>query len=52
MAAVRKESWALRVASARLRGDRDVVMAAVQQDASALDFASDELQEDPALMMF
>merc|ERR1719424_1407765 len=40
----------LRHASAELKADREVVLAAVQQDGDALWYASAELQEDDAFL--
>jgi hypothetical protein len=39
----------LEFASEELRRDRDIVMAAVQQDGSALEFASEELRRDSVI---
>merc|ERR1719174_1699902 len=38
---------ALAYASAKLRGDRDIVLAAVKQDGDALEYASEAQREDP-----
>ena len=40
---------ALRYASQELRGDREVVLAAVRQNGVALRYASPELKDDPGL---
>ena len=51
LAAVAQEGWALRFASAGLRGDKEVVLAAVAQDGRALRFASVELTGDKEVVM-
>jgi hypothetical protein len=40
----------LEYATEELRGDREVVLAAVQQNGRALEYASTELQKDPEVM--
>jgi hypothetical protein len=40
---VRKDGSNLEYASKELKGNKEVVMAEVQQDGSALEYASDEL---------
>eukprot|EP00971_Amphidinium_carterae_P264500 5247085-Amphidinium_carterae.1 len=39
---------ALQLATEARRADRDVVLAAVQQNTNALHFAADEVLEDPS----
>ena len=36
----------LRFASDELKNDRDVVMAAIEQNGEALDYASEDLQQE------
>eukprot|EP00927_Polykrikos_kofoidii_P040674 TRINITY_DN34720_c1_g1_i1.p1 TRINITY_DN34720_c1_g1~~TRINITY_DN34720_c1_g1_i1.p1 ORF type:complete len:357 (-),score=65.98 TRINITY_DN34720_c1_g1_i1:199-1269(-) len=47
-----RQSWrALRFASLRLRGDREIVLGAVEESNGwALEFAAEELYQDPELM--
>ena len=42
---------ALRWASKELRGDKEVVLAAVQQNGQVLPFASKELQKDEEVVL-
>ena len=46
LARVKQRGKALRLASKELRGDREVVLAAVGRDVYALEFATDELKGD------
>jgi len=46
---VRQDGGALYFASAELKADREVVLAAVRQDGHALVYASAELQRDDAV---
>ena len=51
LAAVRQNGDAMRyTGSERLLDDRDVVMAAVQQNGLALGWASERLRDDPAVV--
>ena len=43
---MQQAGYALEYASAELRADREVVLAAVQQYGDALGYASEELQAD------
>ena len=46
-----KNGWVLKFASAELRADREIVLAAVKQDGWALAYASAELQADRELIL-
>jgi hypothetical protein len=46
---VQHDGWALRFAADELRADRGIVLAAVRQKSSALQYASAELQLDPEI---
>ena len=50
MLAVRNQGVSLRSASGRLRGDRDVVMAAVAQSGYALHWAAADFLQDPEVV--
>ena len=41
-----QDGWALQCATHELRGDRDIVLAAVSQTGSALEWASEKLRRD------
>ena len=47
---MKQHGLALQYASEQLRGDREVVLAAVKQKGRALCFASEQLQNDPELV--
>ena len=47
MEAIKNNGRALKYASDRLKGDRDVVMEGVRQNIHTLYFASDDLKTDP-----
>ena len=46
MEIVKRQSEALRLASAALKNDREIVLEAVKQNGDALKYASDALQDD------
>ena len=47
IAQVKNNPRALGYASEELRGDREIVLAAVKEDWTMVQFASDELKNDP-----
>jgi hypothetical protein len=47
--AVRNDCWALKYADDSLKADREVVIEAVKTNRNGLQFASEELQNDPEL---
>ena len=46
MELVKRQPYALRLASAALQDDREIVLEAVKQNGDALQFASDALKDD------
>ena len=51
MPLVLQDRRALEDASEELRGDREIVMRAVEEDGLALEFASEELRGDMEIVM-
>eukprot|EP01043_Picozoa_sp_COSAG02_P031744 COSAG02_NODE_2085_length_9885_cov_9.743946_6_plen_89_part_00 len=49
LAAVAQNRFALKYATAELKGDREIVLAAMAQDGSALKYATAELRRHRAL---
>merc|ERR1712232_1476887 len=45
------KGWTLRRVPEEMKGDRDIVMAAVLQDRQALEWASGELKDDKAIVL-